>query len=239
MEEDKNERPDANSSVMLKDTPSDAGHDCSASNRLESSLGGSCTFLVSVLSAPYTGEGLTLDIGHGFPQGNHNLNPSCEFTRLLMPSALVTPRTDVNVPKDSSPDHLEQHNNSSASISPISVRLPKNDLKPQGSICTMGVGMLTSRILAMWPFQDKSLDRMPRVRTLVMQPATLLVGAMHPLTFSYSEFFVYKAQIHETRINPRTSSAQKYSLRTKKYRCIRRVRISKNHHRNRNHAVEH
>ena len=167
-----------------------------------------------------------MNVGDGYSQGSQNRSPSPEFTRLAMPSTSVTSRTDVDVPKNSTPDHTEQHNQSSTFILPISIGLPENDLKPQGPIRTMGVGMLTSRILVMGHFQGKNLDRIPRIRTLVMQPTTLLVGVIYLLTFGHSEFFVYKAQIHETRMNPRTSPTRmsaKYSQRTKRSRYIRHI----------------
>jgi len=114
--------------------------------------------------------------------------------------------------------------------------------KPQGSICTMGSKMLTSRARIMGPFQGENLYTVFLGRTLAAQPTTLLVGVVHLSTLSCSDFLAHRAQNRKLGTDPMTSRTQmpaKLSPRTRKHRSPRRIRIGINHRRNWNHTIQH
>ena len=132
IDEGQSEGPDASFGVVLQDTPSDADRECSGSNTLQNNLGGHGMLLVSIppTCTLHAGGGSALNTRDEYRQDGQSRDPSRTFTRLVMSSTLVTPRTDTNLPNNSFQNHLGQDNQSGSPVSPISSGLPNWDLEP-------------------------------------------------------------------------------------------------------------
>jgi len=212
----------------------------------------STTLLVGVirlLTSSYSerGSGPELHIGNQSP--TNISKPALEDRGIspllppVTPPRLETPRAAVDISNKLPTDNLGQQNQSGTSISHIPLWLLSETRNPQASIYVTRRGtrrISASRRRVMGSFQSKELARMHWVRTLVVRRTTVLVGVIHLLTFSYSEFFA--DQICKPGTSPITSRPQmaaKPSKRARKYRSPRRIRINRNHHRNQSRTIKH